>query len=111
MRARQLASQWIAVRPVTFLAGAGLKIDGATHGIDEANTVAFSVGQINLSIRADTQALGAGKRRQLCRAAIAGETLLAGAGNVVDCLSFQIQLVDRVSLAQGKPQISVTIEI
>ena len=66
--------------------------------------MAFGVGQVDIPIGADAEAFGA---REAClqrRAAVAGETFRAGAGDGVPGVGRAVEFVDGVSLAEGEPE-------
>src|SRR3954468_3080467 len=102
MGAGQLALERVAVGPVALLAGAGDLGDGAGGEVDRANRVGFGVGEVEaLGVGGEGEALGAGEGGELRGAVVAGGALLAGAGEVVEGLSFRVEAEDLIALAEG----------
>ena len=108
------AFERIAVRAVAFFARSrdqsqGRRLRGK---VDRADGVALGVGQVNVALRTDADALGTGERRFFGRAAVAGESLFAGAGDVADFAGFgHVDAHDLVPLTQGQPQVALGVEI
>src|SRR5262249_24652552 len=106
-----LALPRIAVRTVTALACARQKHQRPLAHVDPADAVAFGVGETNVAVRPDTKTFGAGKGGGFGWATVARKPLLSGASPVVNCAGFQIELIDRVSLAQGQPKVTSPVEV
>src|ERR1051325_661710 len=105
------ALQGIAIRAVAALAVAGDEFHRALLHIDHADAVALRVGQVDIAVGADTEALGTAKRGRPGRAAMTAETLLPCAGDVMNPAGLEIEFIDRVTLAQGQPEVAVPIKI
>jgi hypothetical protein len=96
---------------VAFFAGAGDEFDVAGFGVDHADGVAFAVGEPNVACGVDSDAFGAGEGGVFGGAAVAGEAAFAGAGDVVDEASFEVELEDLIAFAGGEPEVALGIEV
>ena len=85
-------------RPVAALAGAEGGRDDAGREVDAADDVVLRVGDVERPVRRMGEPLGPRERRLPRRAAVTAVPLLAGAGDVVNGLPFQIDAVDGVAL-------------
>src|SRR5262245_25316452 len=97
VRPRQPALERVAVWPVAFLARASDQFQRTLANIDHADAVALGVSQINIAIGCDADAFGTRQRGLLRGPAVAGESLLSGAGDVLNGPFLQIHFIHRVS--------------
>ena len=81
MQAVHGALQGIAVGAVAFRAGAGNQFDAAGGDVDHPHGVAFGVGEPDVAGGVEGDAFRVAQLRFLRRAAVAGVTFLAGAGD------------------------------
>ena len=69
------------------------------------------VGEIDVAVGRDGDALRAGERGFLRGAAVAGEALLSGAGDVVNLAGLEVELEDLIALARGEPEVALRVEV
>src|SRR5258705_8202833 len=84
MRATHPALECVAARAVAAFAGAGDEFEGPALHINHADAMALGVGQIHVAVQSDAESLWAGEGRLLRRTAVAGEALLARAGDLTN---------------------------
>src|SRR6266516_4384133 len=111
VRPRQSAFQRIAFRAVAAFAITRHQFNGSLANVDHADAVTFGIGEIDLPIRRDADSLRSGESRLLCGTAVARETFLSRASNVMDHASRPVEPVNCVPLTQGKPHISILVKV
>src|SRR5207247_121167 len=109
VRPRQFAFQRIAIRAIAAFASARHQFNGSLPNIDHTDAMAFGIGEVAFSVRSNADSLRSGESRLLCRTAVAREPFLPRAANVMDRAGFQVEPVNRVPFAKGKPHISVLV--
>src|SRR5574341_278887 len=94
VRTRHFACERIAIRSVAFLSCSRDEFNRHPAHVNHPDRMAFGVGQIDVAIRRDADAFRARERGEFRRAAIAGESFLARACDVMDRPSFHIQPIN-----------------
>src|SRR5262245_50523667 len=84
VRASQVAFQWVGFRTVAAHARAGDEFHRALFHLEHPDGMAFGIGEVNVPVGSKAEAFWAGKRGGPGRTAIAGKSLRARAGNVVE---------------------------
>ena len=108
MRTRQSTFQGSAVGAVGHFSVADQGVDGAGCLADDADRVALGIGQVDVAIGASGNPLGTAELCFLGITTVAAESLLPGAGNVVQGLFVEIDSIDGIAFPQGQHQLSIS---
>lgn len=103
--------QRIAVRAVMLGASADLELETTGLSVDHADRVGFRVDQPGVAGGIDRDALRAAEGGELGGATVAGEALLAGAGDVRDLVGFEVELEDLIAFAGADPEVAGGVEV
>ena len=92
----------VSVRPVAALAISDDDFKNPGVRANGSHCVAFGVGQVDVSVRGESAALGTGQRGFPGRATVSGEALFASPGQVMQRAGFQVEAVYLVALPQSQ---------
>jgi len=111
VRPVQGAVQRVAIRSVAFCAGAGDQHDPARAGFNHPDGMAFSIGQPDVPVRTDRNALGSAERRRPRGPAVSGKTGLTCAGHPMDFAGLEIEFEDLVAFPGYEPEAAIAINV